>query len=347
MLMGMLAAAPAAAQSADSRSARVLFREGRKLMDGGHFEEACPKLEESLRLDDGMGTRFNLAHCYEHIGRTASAWGLFLDVASAAKAGGQPKRELAARKRAEALEPKLTRLLVEVADPAPEMVVRLGGEELRRGAWGTAMPVDPGSELVEASAPGRRPWRRAVLANAPGETVKISIPVLEEEKQAPAPAPVEAAAEPRSAAPAAMPEESTSAGVGSGRITASVVLAVVGAAGIATGTIFGLRAQSETDKARKLCVGGPDRLSCDRGQGTPGFDGGVAELRELQDHRTKRDHAALISYVGFGVGGASLAASVIVLLTAPSENASSDTLGMKLEPLLGKGVLGTGLSGHF
>jgi hypothetical protein len=346
MLMSTLAAGPAAARNADSRSARVLFREGRKLMDGGHFEEACPKLEESLRLDDGMGTRFNLAHCYEHIGRTASAWGLFLDVASAAKAGGEPKREVAARKRAEALEPKLTRLLVEVADPAPDMVVRLGGEELGRGAWGTAMPVDPGSELVEASAPGRRPWRRAVVANAPGETIKIAIPVLEEE-QAAAPAPVEASAEPRSAAPPAVPEEPTSGGIGGARITASVVLAVVGAAGIATGTIFGLRAQSETAKARKLCVGGPDRLSCDRGQGTPGFDGGVAELRELQDHRTQRDHAALISYVGFGVGGASIAASVIVLLTASSENAPGDTLGMKLEPLLGKGVLGSGLSGHF
>ena len=37
-------------------------------------------------------------------------------------------------------------------------------------------------------------------------------------------------------------------------------------------------------------MGGPARSSCDRGQGTPGFDGGVAELRELQDHRKNRDN---------------------------------------------------------
>src|SRR4051794_11740581 len=172
MLISTLPARPAAAQSTDSRSARVLFREARKLMDGGHFEEACPKLEESLRLDDGMGTRFNLAHCYERIGRTASAWGLFLDVASSARTASQHKREVAARKRAEALEPKLSRLLVEVADPSPDLVVRRGGEELRRAAWGTAMPVDPGSEIVEASAPGKRPWRRAVVVSAAGATVK-------------------------------------------------------------------------------------------------------------------------------------------------------------------------------
>jgi hypothetical protein len=324
----------------------VLFREARKLMDGGHFEEACPKLEESLRLDDGMGTRFNLAHCYERVGRTASAWGLFLDVVSSARTASQHKREVAARKRADALEPKLSRLLVEVADPTGDLVVRLGSEELRRGAWGTAMPVDPGSQMIEASAPGKRTWRRAVAVNAPGVTVKVSIPALEDEHP-PEPAPVAAAVEPASPEPPATPEESASGGIGSGRLVTSSVLAVVGAAGIATGTIFGLHARSETNKARQLCVGGTDRSSCDRGQGLAGFDGGVAELRELEQHRKDRDRAALLSYASFGVGAASLAASAIVLFSAPSSSSSSSSAAIQFEPLLGKGVLGTGFYGHF
>ena len=64
-----LFATSARAQSSGSTStqARALFREARKLMDKGKFEEACPKLEASLRLDDGMGTRFNLAHCLEKL----------------------------------------------------------------------------------------------------------------------------------------------------------------------------------------------------------------------------------------------------------------------------------------
>ena len=67
-----LSATPAAAQSSDSAAARALFTEGRTLMEAERFDEACPKLEESLRLDQGIGTQFNLAHCWEKQGRTAS-----------------------------------------------------------------------------------------------------------------------------------------------------------------------------------------------------------------------------------------------------------------------------------
>src|SRR5687767_6169905 len=117
---GVLASNPAHAQT-DSAAARALFSEGRELMEKDRFEEACPKLEESLRLDHGMGTQFNLAHCWDKLGRTASAWALFLDVAAAARASNQPQRETAARERAKALEPKLTRMRIEVTQVVPDM----------------------------------------------------------------------------------------------------------------------------------------------------------------------------------------------------------------------------------
>src|SRR6185436_4269196 len=90
-------ALPAAAQSSNDAAARALFAEGRKLSSEGKWQEACPKFEESLRLVPGAGTRFNLADCWEHIGRTASAWSGFLDVAAEAKAAGQADREKASR----------------------------------------------------------------------------------------------------------------------------------------------------------------------------------------------------------------------------------------------------------
>src|SRR5205807_91874 len=101
----------------------VLFLEGRKLAAAGDYAAACPKFEDSYRLDPGIGTNFNLADCYEHRGLIASAWARFLDVAAATKAVGQSERERVARARAALLEPKLARLTLEVEGTEPGLSV--------------------------------------------------------------------------------------------------------------------------------------------------------------------------------------------------------------------------------
>src|SRR6185436_7071846 len=63
-----------AAEEHDPAAGEALFREGRRFMKSRDFASACPKLEESLRLDPATGTLVNLADCEEQIGRTASAW---------------------------------------------------------------------------------------------------------------------------------------------------------------------------------------------------------------------------------------------------------------------------------
>src|SRR5258708_37106471 len=83
--------APALAQpSSDARAAAAaLFEDGRRLMGESKYAEACPKLEESQRVDPGMGTLYQLSVCHEAIGRTASAWVGFREVAQMAGAAGQ------------------------------------------------------------------------------------------------------------------------------------------------------------------------------------------------------------------------------------------------------------------
>src|SRR5580698_1944581 len=165
VLLVVMSARPAGAQATaqDQAVAQSLYDEARKLSTAGKWGDACPKLEESQRLDPTPVTEFYLADCYEHAGRTASAWTTFLDLAATEhKAGGakSTEREHVARGRATALEPKLTQLVIEV--PATVrvagLVVKRDGEVVREGQWGAQVAVDPGKHTIEASAPGKTTW---------------------------------------------------------------------------------------------------------------------------------------------------------------------------------------------
>src|SRR5262245_41081861 len=115
---------PAHAQ--DNRvAAEALFRDARKLFDAGKYAEACEKLQASQRIDPAVGTLINLARCYEKVGRTASAWAAWRDAAATAKQQGQPAREKTAREAADALEPSLARLTIEVPADAREISLKI------------------------------------------------------------------------------------------------------------------------------------------------------------------------------------------------------------------------------
>ena len=91
---------PPSTASADPATAEALFREGRRLLDEGKTDEACPKLAESQRLDPSAGTMLNLATCYEKNGQLASAWVTFKGAATAAQNANEVDRAKLARAKA-------------------------------------------------------------------------------------------------------------------------------------------------------------------------------------------------------------------------------------------------------
>lgn len=187
LLATTLTGSRARAQSADDKAAaEALYDDGKKLFLAKKYAEACPKLEASQKLDPGIGNLLFLADCWEGLGRTASAWGAFREAAGLAKAAGQAEREKVARTRAAALEPRLHKLAISVsATDTPGLVVKRNDADLKREVWGTALPIDPGSHTISASATGKKPWSMKVqIAAGPGSDT-VTVPALEDAPVAP------------------------------------------------------------------------------------------------------------------------------------------------------------------
>ena len=283
-------------------AAQALFDEGRALVLEKRFAEACPKLAESLRLDPGIGTHLWLADCYEKSGQTASAWAEFSEAAGTA-AQQHDARTAVAQKRADALEARLTKLVIVVPPEAaiPGLEIRRDGLLVPATELRIAIPVDPGVHAVAASAPHRQPWSTTVrLPSDPG-VVSLSVPLLEPDPVAsitpPAPA---LAQDPRGSASDSRRE--TGRPRGHARRVTGVALGAAGVAGLAVGAFAGLHAKSLYDDSTSSHHCLPDN-ECD----------GAGKLE-----RSSAFGWATASTVAVGAGAAAVAAGAIVFFTAPN-----------------------------
>lgn len=319
-----LASLPSLSRAAESdeAGARVLFVEGRKLADSGNYAEACPKFEDSFRLNPGVGTNFNLADCQGHIGRTASAWTRFLDVAAATKLAGQGERERAARARAAALEPNLARLVVDVSSPVEGLVVERDGIVVGPASWGISIPVDPGVHLVEAAAPGKEKWSQSTTVPDGPHTSSVLVPMLATLPPALPP--------PTAQIPVTLPAQPPLApalGADAARRSSipGVALGALGTVAFATGAVFASRVQSENGEAKALCPTNTCRS---------------LDEKDRHDTLVADAHAdRTLAFVSAGIGGAALLAAVYFWrrsarapLTKSSVNSSAARISIRPTP---------------
>ena len=263
LLAALLAAAPAGAQPVDAQAlgeAQALFDSAEKLMAADRFDEACPKLEEVVRLvPSGVGAKMALARCYEEGGRLASAWGAYLVAENAAITAGQADRAKTAADRAAELKPRLSTLAI-AAPPGLRGVagleVKRDGKTVRQAEWGVAVPVDAGAHAITATAPGKKPWQST--AEVKGEASPTSVELPAQLEDAPAGEPPPRVKEPAPPPPApAVPKPHGPPRVGVGRRGVGVALAAVSA-----GFLIDERAaQANIDSncpGEKACVAGFD-----------------------------------------------------------------------------------------
>ncbi len=321
---------PQPAWAGDEVLAEALFREGKDLMRTKDYARACPKLAESYRQDPATGTLLALGMCQEQSGLLASAWTTYSAVVGRAQREGQKDRENAAKQRVAALEPRLSKLTLEVPPELarlPGFMVLRDGAPVPEAAWGSAMPVDPGRHVVEATADGRARWEQAVTfsADADRKTVRVALP---EAGQPAVVAPAHAASheEPASNSAAAREDEH---GRSNPVRTVGWVVGGVGLAAVGVGAYFGVRAMGLHDDAKQ--------------------DGHCSEAdgcdAKGQDLVSQAKDAASVANVLYVSGGLLVAAGItLYLVGAPADTSSAS---VQLAPSMTSKGPGVTLIGRF
>jgi tetratricopeptide (TPR) repeat protein len=162
------------ARADDSAAAGELFEQAKALMAEGKTAEACAKFQASLDLDAALGTKLNLADCYEKIGRVGSAYKLFVDAEKSATASGDDRAPFAAARR-DALQPRAPRLFVDVVQGPEDVTVLLQGKLLPKGEYGIAQIVDPGDIEVAVLRADREKLESKTVALAESKEEHVAL----------------------------------------------------------------------------------------------------------------------------------------------------------------------------
>ncbi|HWO10101.1 MAG TPA: hypothetical protein VNN80_11495 [Polyangiaceae bacterium] len=273
------------AQDSNSAAAEALFREAREQLKRGELKRACQNFVESQRLEPATGTLLAVANCNERQGKLATAWDQFSDVIWRAQQENRQDRATLAQERADALEPRLSVLTLDVPaalNAIAGLTVTLDGEALELKRLELPIFVDGGRHVVEVSATGHQTKVRSVEVRPERDRVTLVLPVLERPNATPAagpalapsaplerepsPAPADAASpsvpllatgEPPTtpaSTPESMPASADDVGLTQGQ-TAGVALGIAGAALLTGGAVALIAALVKKGQSEDYCTG--------------------------------------------------------------------------------------------
>lgn len=315
------------ARADNEAPAEALFIEAKKLVARGDYAAACPKFAESNRLDRAAGTMIHLADCYEKNQQLATAWATYREAASAAKNLGRLDWQKLAVSRAEALEPKVAKLAIEVTEPADNIEVRRDGVLVASASWGTALPLDAGKHTIVATALGREPFSTTVTTTDDGTVSRVIVAKL-------APSLTAASSNEQTSADAMLPNaripvagaDTATTTERSSQKTWGYVVGGVGLVGLAVGTVAGLVAIQKNNAATSVCPN----------------DGVCPSDAAIHDGDTAATFGTL-STIAIAAGGAAAITGLVLVLTSPSSSKHE----AKLAPTIGPNTAALSLSGTF
>jgi hypothetical protein len=155
--------------------ATALFDQGIKDMRAGKTEVACKELSASLARYPDSGTKGALAECYTKLGKVASAWTLWHELADTVD---DPDLKADAAKNADLLAPRLPHFAIKFVAPPPSgLTISVGGNSVADPTLDVPLPIDPGPFSVRTAAAGYEDWTGTFVA-AEGQTTTIEVPIL-------------------------------------------------------------------------------------------------------------------------------------------------------------------------
>ena len=172
-------ALPAAATPVQREQAQSRFLRGKDLMNKRDHDGALSEFRASHEIVASPNTRLEIARCLETMGKLVEAYAEFGRTAVEAKElkaednRYQRAYDAAITERAQ-LQPMLGFVSLTVENPAEGTRVTVGGEELRRAAWGEPAPVMAGTTAVVVRTAGHAPVERTVTLAA-GASAALTI----------------------------------------------------------------------------------------------------------------------------------------------------------------------------
>lgn len=278
-----LASAPTRAQENPAYVARLdLIAQAEAAATAGDHAQALRLAERAAALHVTPTLQYFLAREHEALDHPVEALGYSRACARSAEADLSLRNRDAVLQACRAIvastERRVGRITVHVPSPAlPGLAVRVQQVELPTTLYGVPYPVVPGAVVVEASAPGRLPFRREVqVAASETSTVDVHLDAAPVVVATPVVLPV---------APVARPVAAPSRGTGAG----PWIVAGTGAAALVLGGVFYALASGERSDRDAAC------------------DHGIDCRPEAQTHDERYASYLTATNVALGVGAAAVA----------------------------------------
>ncbi len=273
--------------------AAQLFKDGRSDMALEDWRAAEAKFAASHKLVPAMGTLLNLAVCQARLGKTASAYHAFTEVAREAEHSGRKDRlDLATAEMAK-IKPLLADAIIHVQPDVqglPGFTLTIDGSPLPAPLFETRVNLDPGDHTLLATATNKKPWEYP-LHIAPSEHTEATVPFLADRPFDPNEVKVRQVDADRAAKHQTIR-------------TAGFVVGGIGVAGVITSLVFGALAKAQMNKVH--CSSNATCTS--------------AEAHDSQTANTD----ATVANVVFGTGLGLVATGGVLLFVARDSGPASD-----------------------